>query len=85
MNETDVINYYKNTVKRLQQECTEKTGEIIALGQKLHRYKQAIEDIKEIADDRSIYCENCTGGVEDFTCDDCGYVKIIQKCEEVDQ
>lgn len=51
--------------------------------EQLHRYKQVIEDIKEIADDRSIYCENCSGGVEDFTCNDCGYVKIIQKCEEV--
>lgn len=53
------------------------------LAEQLHRYKQVIEDIKEIADDRSIYCENCSGGVEDFTCNDCGYIKIIQKCEEV--
>ena len=46
------------------------------------RYRECITDIKEIAENREIFCENCTGGVEDFTCNDCGYVKILQKISE---
>jgi predicted RNase H-like nuclease (RuvC/YqgF family) len=45
-------------------------------------YKQLLTEIKEIAENREIFCENCGGGVESFTCDDCGYVKILQKISE---
>lgn len=45
--------------------------------------KQTIIRIEDIAENREIFCENCTGGIEDFTCNDCGYVKILQKINEV--
>ena len=50
----------------------------------IDRYKQTLTEIKEIAENREIFCKNCTGGVEEFTCDDCGYVKILQKISEVE-
>ena len=50
---------------------------------KRRKYEQALTEIEEIAENREIFCENCTGGVEDFTCNDCGYVKILQKISEV--
>ena len=73
MSEIDIINDYKNTVQRLQQECTEKTDTIIVLGKQLHRYKQTIENIEE-------YCKNhkYTGWVDIE-----GIFEIIQKCGEV--
>lgn len=49
---------------------------------KVDEYKQTLTEIKEIAENREIFCENCTGGVEDFTCNDCGYVKILQKISQ---
>ena len=48
----------------------------------LLKLKQTLTEIKEIAENREIFCENCGGGVESFTCDDCGYVKILQKISE---
>lgn len=50
--------------------------------QECERFKQTLTEIKEITENREIFCENCTCEVEDFTCNDCGYVKILQKiCE----
>lgn len=48
MSEIDVINDYQNIVKRLQQECTEKTNAIIALGERLQAKEQECEELKEI-------------------------------------
>lgn len=48
MSEIDVINDYQNIVKRLQQECTEKTNAIIALGERLQAKEQGCEELKEI-------------------------------------
>ena len=47
------------------------------------KLSKTLAEIKEIAENREIFCENCGGGVESFTCDDCGYVKILQKISEV--
>ena len=47
------------------------------------KLKQTLQEIKEIAENREIFCENCSGGCDEFTCDDCGYVKILQKISEV--
>lgn len=81
MSEIDVINDYKDMIKRLQQECTEKTNVIIFLGEQLHRYKQVIEEIKKIAEK---YVNNCNFS---WGCEKCSYEcysqQIIQKCEEV--
>lgn len=51
--------------------------------QDYEKVKQTLDIIKEIAENREIFCENCSSGVESFTCDDCGYVKILQKISEV--
>lgn len=52
---------------------------------KYEKVKQTFNMIKEIADNREIFCENCGCGVESFTCEDCGYVKILQKISEVEK
>lgn len=49
---------------------------------KLFKLSKTLTEIKEIAENREIFCENCCSGVESFTCDDCGYVKILQKISE---
>lgn len=50
--------------------------------EKNNKLKQTLIEIKEIAENREIFCENCDSGVESFTCEDCGYVKILQKISE---
>lgn len=52
--------------------------------EQLHRYKQAIEEIKDIAEN---FCNACKE-FEPNKCNEinlryCNYNKIIQKCEEV--
>lgn len=41
-----IIDDQKNTIHRLQQECTEKTNAIIALGEQLKRKEQECEELK---------------------------------------
>ena len=36
--------------------------------------EQTLEKIKGIVEDRSFYCENCSG---EFDCNSCGYIKIL--------
>lgn len=55
-----------------------------AAEQQLDQLKQTLTEIKGIAEDREVFCENCSSGEESFTCDDCGYVKILQKISEVE-
>ena len=43
----EIINEQKNTIHRLQQECTEKTNAIIALGEQLKAKEQECEELKE--------------------------------------
>ena len=64
----------------LKEKFTTKLDEIIKENDK---FKQTITKIRDIAENRQIFCENCTGGVEEFTCNDCGYIKILQKISEV--
>lgn len=42
-----IIDDQKETIHRLQQECTEKTNTIIALGEQLQRKTQECEELKE--------------------------------------
>lgn len=49
---------------------------------KMEKYKKAFDEIEKIANEREIFCENCTGGVENFTCNDCGYCKILDIISE---
>lgn len=64
----DRISSLQEQLKRKEQECEE--------------LKQTLTEIKEIAENREIFCENCSSEIESFTCDDCGYVKILQKINE---
>ena len=43
----EIINCQKNTIHRLQQECTEKTNAIIALGERLQAKEQECKELKE--------------------------------------
>ena len=52
----EIINDQKNTIHRLQQECTEKTDTIIALGEQLRckeqeceKYEQTLTEVRKIA------------------------------------
>ena len=91
MSEIDIINDYKKTVKRLQQECTEKTDAIIVLGERLHRYKQAVKEIKDIAEtcNKTSRCFNCKyfrwcadiDITEGYSYEVVNF--ILKKCEEV--
>lgn len=88
MSEIDLINYYKNTVQRLQQECTEKTDAIIFLGEQLNHYKQVVKEIKEIAennmDDKQIIAvQTMLNGSPDAKNE--VLKQIIQKCEELEK
>lgn len=47
MKEKILIDDYKNTIARLQQECTEKTDNIIALGEQLARKTEECEKLKQ--------------------------------------
>ena len=42
-----IIDDQKETIHRLQQECTEKTNAIIALGERLKAKEQECEELKE--------------------------------------
>ena len=54
-----IINDQKNTIHRLQQECTEKTNAIIALGEQLKAKEQECEKLKEtLAEIKEIAEEN---------------------------
>ena len=67
-------NYCKN--------CYELTEKLEAKEQECEELKQTLAEIKAVSENREIFCENCTGGIEDFSCEDCGYVKILQKISE---
>ena len=47
MTDKQIINDQKNTILRLQQECTEKTNAIIALGEQLKAKEQECEELKK--------------------------------------
>lgn len=40
-----------------------------------------LQEIKAIAENREIFCEYC----DEFTCDDCGYIKILQKITKAEE
>lgn len=49
----EIINDQKNTIHRLQQECTEKTNAIIALGERLQAKEQECERWKKVNDEKN--------------------------------
>lgn len=49
------------------------------------KYCTTLQEIKEIAENREIFCENCSFCCDEFTCDDCGYVKILQKITKAEE
>lgn len=57
--------------------------EIRKQNEQLHRYKQAIEEIKEIAE-QEVNTRMCFADKKSF-CDFNKILKIIQKCEEVNK
>lgn len=67
-----IIDDQKKTIHRLQDECTEKTNAIIALGEQLKRKEQELDKIKEIINyyhGRS--CSKCKHYKTCNTIDDC--------------
>ena len=53
--------------------------------QEKEKYYQTLQEIKAIAENREIFCENCSFCCDEFTCDDCGYVKILQKITKAEE
>ena len=85
-----IIDDQKETIHRLQQECTEKTNAIIALGERLkakeqecEKYKQTLTDIKDITEKQCNICEALTPIDEYKDCKKCWQGKILQKISEV--
>ena len=56
----EIINDQENTIHRLQQECTEKTNAIIALGEQLKAKEQECEELKEEIKTKTYHWEQCT-------------------------
>lgn len=65
-NKEIIINDQKNTIHRLQQECTEKTNAIISLGEQLKRKEQECEKIKNWVKGMMFYTD-CSNWFERFT------------------
>ena len=57
-NKQIIIDDQKETIHRLQQECTEKTNAIIALGEQLSRKEQELQVQRNFTtqEQRKIYC-----------------------------
>ena len=92
-----IIDDHKETIHRLQQECTEKTNAIIALGELLKAKEQECEELK-----KQLQADNCLNEIKkicenndelqgDFNVVDCDKYKlgkhnlankIIQKISE---
>ena len=67
-----IIDDQKKTIHRLQDECTEKTNAIIALGEQLKRKEQELDKIKETINYYSgIHCSKCKHYKTCTTIDDC--------------
>ena len=60
-----IIDDQKKTIHRLQDECTEKTNVIIALGEQLKVKEQIIEKLKE---KHNTMCKSCPRNI---SCDEC--------------
>ena len=54
-----LIEDYRQTIERLQQECTEKTNAIIALGEHLKAKEQECEELKEYIREREVWGDQC--------------------------
>ena len=78
-NKQIIIDDQKKTIHRLQQECTEKTNAIIALGEQLSRKEQELQVQRNFTtqEQRKIYCV-----AYDKTCEtgnDCKQKKCVFK------
>ena len=78
-NKQIIIDDQKETIHRLQQECTEKTNAIIALGEQLSRKEQELQVQRNFTtqEQRKIYCV-----AYDKTCEtgnDCKQKKCVFK------
>ena len=54
-----LIEDYRQTIERLQKECTEKTNAIIALGEHLKAKEQECEELKEYIREREVWGDQC--------------------------
>lgn len=54
-----LIEDYRQTIERLQQECTEKTNAIIVLGEHLKAKEQECEELKEYIREREVWGDQC--------------------------
>lgn len=78
----------EDLVKRvwnLQTENKELAHYLACMTEQRNKANTYLQEINEIAENREIFCENCSFCCDEFTCDDCGYVKILQiitKAEE---
>ena len=76
-----VIEDYRQTIERLQQECTEKTNAIIALGEQLKAKEQECEELKErlerTEEDLKYQCVDCMNVKSDR------YRKALEEIEKV--
>ena len=71
-------------LKAENEHLTEKEEEARRYLKEAYKLNQTLAEIRDVAENREIFCENCSGGCDEFTCDDCGYVKILQKISEVE-
>ena len=58
-----IANKLQEQLERKEQEC--------------EKYKQALDEIGKIANNREVYCEHCNNDEDDFSCGDCGYCKTL--------
>lgn len=68
------------TVKKLENIIIENIklkDKFQAKEQKCENYKQALDEIEKIANKREAFCEHCSNDDDDFSCEDCGYCKIL--------
>ena len=54
-----LIEDYRQTIERLQKECTEKTNAIIALGEQLKAEEQECEKYEQLFDELDKRVSNC--------------------------
>lgn len=64
----------KNLYQQIEQEEQEKN---FNLEMQVSKYEQALDDIERIANKREVFCEHCSNDDDDFSCEDCGYCKIL--------
>lgn len=48
----------------------------------IEQKEQALDEIEKIANKREMFCEHCSND-DDFSCEDCGYCKILNIIKKV--